>query len=60
MHSKRTIESLKLYLKRKYDFLDDSVIDAILLEIVSQNNSINDEVLMLIKNVRDESIRLNK
>lgn len=60
MHSKRTIESLKLYLKRKYDFLDDSVIDAILLEIVSQNNSINDEVFMLIKNVRDESIRLNK
>lgn len=60
MHSNRTIESLRLYLKRKYNFLDDSVIDSILLEVISQNDSINDEAFMLVKKVRDENIRLAK
>lgn len=60
MSNKRSIESLRVYLKRKYKFLDDSVIDKILIESLAHNDTIKDDIYAIMKNISDENILLSK
>lgn len=60
MSTKRSIDSLRIYLKRKYDFLDDDVIDKILIESLANNDMVNEEIYNVMKNISDENILLSK
>ena len=60
MSTKRSIDSLRVYLKRKYDFLDDDVIDKILIESLANNDMVSEEIHAVMKNISDENILLSK
>ena len=58
MSTKRSIDSLRVYLKRKYDFLDDDVIDKILIESLANNDMVSEEIHAVMKNISFQIMRI--